>query len=242
MFDALSAITQGDYEPLWSSTTPASTPGRKSFSIWPILGTKEFMSVTLERLRASGLPLTDTFWLLREFFSLAYATPERRRSRKPGCTTPTQPGTRRLVGAVGARQNGMKFLLTEHNLYVRDTVNTLLDRSLALPLTDRDWREFDVAPDQRAWMAWWIEMAHLCYPSAEVITYLYPAAISEAADLGLADREIDHRAQRHAGRRFRRCPSTTPAGPGGNHGKGGATGRGTSPTSLESSPSRAWPT
>ena len=33
-------------------------------------------------------------------------------------------------------------------------------------------------------MAWWIEMAQLCYPSAEVITYLYPDAIAEAADLG----------------------------------------------------------
>jgi glycosyltransferase involved in cell wall biosynthesis len=33
-------------------------------------------------------------------------------------------------------------------------------------------------------MAWWIEMGRFCYPSAELTTYLYPKAISEAADLG----------------------------------------------------------
>jgi len=183
VFNALAAISRGDYEPLWELYDTGINPRTRTFSIWPILGTKEFMSVTIERLGGLGLPMTDTFWLLREFFSLAYAllSIEVPKARVYHAHT---TGYASLLGAVGARQNGTKFLLTEHNLYVRDTVNTLLDRSLALPLTDRDWREFDVPPDQRAWMAWWTEMAHFCYPSAEVITYLYPAAISEAADLG----------------------------------------------------------
>jgi hypothetical protein len=183
VFNALSATTRGEYEPLWELYDTGINPRTRTFSIWPILGTKEFMSVTIERLGGLGLPMTDTFWLLREFFSLAYAllSIEVPKARVYHAHT---TGYASLLGAVGARQHGMKFLLTEHNLYVRDTVNTLLDRSLALPLTDRDWREFDVPPDQRAWMAWWTEMAHFCYPSAEVITYLYPAAISEAADLG----------------------------------------------------------
>lgn len=89
-----------------------------------------------------------------------------------------------LVGAAAARQNGTSFFLTEHNLYVRDTVNTMLDRSMALRLTERDWREFDVTPTERAWMAWWIEMGRFCYPSADHITYLYPDAIEEARALG----------------------------------------------------------
>ncbi len=183
VFNALSAITRGDYEPLWELYDRGINPRTRTYSIWPILGTKEFMSATLERLGGLNLPMTDTFWLLREFFSLAYAllSIEVPRARVYHAHT---TGYASLLGAVGAHQNGRKFLLTEHNLYVRDTVNTLLDRSLALPLTDRDWREFDVPPDKRAWMAWWTEMAHFCYPSAEVITYLYPAAISEAADLG----------------------------------------------------------
>lgn len=55
---------------------------------------------------------------------------------------------------------------------------------MALTVSERDWRDFDVPPTQRAWMAWWIEMARFCYPCAEYITYLYPAAVTEAADLG----------------------------------------------------------
>ena len=76
------------------------------------------------------------------------------------------------------------FLLTEHNLYVRDTINTLLERNMALPVTALDWRTMDVSPIERAWMMWWIEMGRFCYPSAEAITYLYPKAILEGADLG----------------------------------------------------------
>jgi glycosyltransferase involved in cell wall biosynthesis len=183
LFDALWAITRGDYAPFWALYDLGMNPRTRSFSMWPILGTKEFMAVTLQRLGPLGLPFTDTFWLLREFFSLAFAllSVELPKARVYHAHT---TGYASILGAVGAHQHERKFLLTEHNLYVRDTVNFLLDRSLALPLTDRDWREFDVAPDQRAWMAWWIEMAHLCYPSAEVITYLYPTAIAEAAELG----------------------------------------------------------
>jgi polysaccharide biosynthesis protein PelF len=55
---------------------------------------------------------------------------------------------------------------------------------MALSITSQDYRTFDVTAEQRAWMAWWIEMGHFCYPSAQVITYLYPTAITEAAELG----------------------------------------------------------
>jgi glycosyltransferase involved in cell wall biosynthesis len=183
IFDALAQIPSGNYDLMWELYDAGINPRTRQYSLWPILGTKEFMMAAQDRLRGVGMPFVETFWLLREFFSLAYAilsvnVPDARVYHAH--TT----GYASLLGAIGARQNDSSFLLTEHNLYVRDTVNTLLDRSLALPLTKHDWREFDVPPDKRAWMAWWIEMARLSYPSAEVITYLYPDAITEAADLG----------------------------------------------------------
>jgi len=183
LFDALAAIVTGDVAPFWQLYDEGLNPRTRSFSMWPILGTKEFMSTAMHRLQSLGLTFTDTFWLLREFFSLGYAllSTDVPKARVYHAHT---TGYASLLGAAGARQNGGKFLLTEHNLYVRDTVNFLLDRSMDLPLTDRDWREFDVPPTERAWMAWWIEMAHLCYPSAEVVTYLYPDAITEAVELG----------------------------------------------------------
>ena len=183
VFDALDAVVQGDPEPVWSLYDEGMNPRTRQYPLWALLGTREFMSVMQERLPDLGLSLVETFWLLREFFSLACAVlgSEIPRARVYHAHT---TGYASLLGAAGARQNDGKFLLTEHNLYIRDTINMLLERDLALPVTATDWRTFDVPPTERAWMTWWIEMGRLCYPSAEVITYLYPKAITEAADLG----------------------------------------------------------
>ena len=48
-------------------------PRTRSYPLWALLGTQEFMFASRDRLPKLGLPLTDTFWLLREFFSLACA-------------------------------------------------------------------------------------------------------------------------------------------------------------------------
>ena len=88
-----------------------------------------------------------------------------------------------LISAAAARDNHASFLLTEHNLYVRDTVNTLLDRNMSYPVRVEDPDTFDVTDEQRAWMIWWIQMGRFCYPSTDQITYLYPKAIEEAQGL-----------------------------------------------------------
>ncbi len=183
LFDAAEAAVDGDPGPLWELYDLGMNPRTREYPLWALLGTKEFMLVSADRLKALDLPLVDSFWLMREFFSLACAVLGGDMPRAAVYHAHTT-GYAALLGAAAARQNDTKFLLTEHNLYVRDTVNLMLDRSMALPLTARDWREFDVTPQQRAWMAWWIEMGRFCYPSAELTTYLYPKAISEAADLG----------------------------------------------------------
>ena len=183
VYDVLESILAGETEPTWELYDEGMNPRTQTYPLWALLGTREFMTATRDRLPGLGLPLTDTFWLLRDFFSLACAVlghdfPAARVYHAH--TT----GYASLIGAAAARQNDGKFLLTEHNLYVRDTINTLLDRNMQLPVTLSDWREFEVTPVQRAWMAWWIEMGRLCYPSAAAITYLYPRAITEAVDLG----------------------------------------------------------
>ena len=183
IFDALRAILDGDMEPMWQLYDEGMNPRTRTYPLWAVFGSQEFMTASRHQLPTLGLPLVATFWLLREFFSLACAI--------LGGDLPTAgvyhahtTGYASLLSAAAARQNGTKFLLTEHNLYVRDTVNFMLERSMALTLKVNDWREFDVSATDRAWMAWWIEMGRFCYPSAEAITFLYPKAISEAADLG----------------------------------------------------------
>ncbi|MHA7179936.1 GT4 family glycosyltransferase PelF [Arthrobacter sp. MDB2-24] len=184
LFDALYALSERrEVEPLWELVDEGFNERTRTYPLWALLGTREFMEALSVRMPQLDLSLADSFWTLRNFLSLAYAvlgdTMPRARVYHAHTT-----GYASLLGAAAARDHGTSFLLTEHNLYVRDTVNTLLDRNMALSITSEDYRTFDVTPEQRAWMAWWTEMGHFCYPSAALITYLYPTAITEAARLG----------------------------------------------------------
>ncbi len=183
VFDALERILAGDMSLMWDLYDEGMNPRTRTFPLWALLGTKEFMAAVRDRLTGLGLPLVDTFWLLREYFSLACAVMSEDLPKARVYHAHTT-GYASLLGAAAARQNDTSFLLTEHNLYVRDTVNLMLNRSMALTLNAQAWRDFDVTAQERAWMAWWIEMGRFSYPSAEAITYLYPKAITEAADLG----------------------------------------------------------
>lgn len=183
-FDALFALADdADVEPLWTLLDEGMLESTREFPLWALLGTREFMLALTRRLPQLALSLSDAFWLVRGFFSLAHAVLSETMPRARVYHAHTT-GYASLIGAAAAREHRAAFLLTEHNLYVRDTVNTLLDRNMALSLTSTDYRTFDVETEQRAWMAWWTEIGHFCYPSASLITYLYPSAITEAAALG----------------------------------------------------------
>lgn len=184
LFDALYALSEHrDTEPLWELIDEGLNERTREYPLWAILGSQEFMHALTVRMPQLNMSLSESFWTLRGFFSLAYAVLGETMPRARVYHAHTT-GYAALLGAAAARDHGTSFLLTEHNLYVRDTVNTLLDRNMALSITSNDYRTFDVSPEHRAWMAWWIEMGHFCYPSAEVVTYLYPTAITEAAELG----------------------------------------------------------
>ena len=184
LFDALDALAeQRETEPLWELIDEGFLQSTRRYPLWSLLGTQEFMQALAVRMPQLNLSLADSFWTLRNFLSLAYAVLGETMPRARVYHAHTT-GYASLLGAAAAREHGRSFLLTEHNLYVRDTVNTLLDRNMALSITSEDYRTFDVTAEQRAWMAWWTEMGHFCYPSASLITYLYPTAITEAARLG----------------------------------------------------------
>ena len=180
---ALLALAQdGQTEPLWDLISEGLSASRR-YPVWAILGTREFMEAYHDMMPDLGMSMTDIFWCLRDFFSLAYAVlaePVPRAQVYHAHTT----GYAMLLGVNAAREHGTKVLLTEHNLYVRDTVNTLLERRLDLNVRLTDYRTFDVTGRERMWMAWWLEMGRLCYPYAYASTYLYPRAITEATELG----------------------------------------------------------
>ena len=180
---ALLALAQdGQTEPLWDLISEGLSASRR-YPVWAILGTREFMEAYHDMMPDLGMSMTDIFWCLRDFFSLAYAVlaePVPRAQVYHAHTT----GYAMLLGVNAAREHGTKVLLTEHNLYVRDTVNTLLERRLDLNVRLTDYRTFDVTGRERMWMAWWLEMGRMCYPGAYASTYLYPRAITEANELG----------------------------------------------------------
>ena len=180
---ALLALAQdGQTEPLWDLISEGLSASRR-YPVWAILGTREFMEAYHDMMPDLGMSMTDIFWCLRDFFSLAYAVlaePVPRAQVYHAHTT----GYAMLLGVNAAREHGTRVLLTEHNLYVRDTVNTLLERRLDLNIKLTDYRTFDVTGRERMWMAWWLEMGRLCYPYAYASTYLYPRAITEANELG----------------------------------------------------------
>ena len=178
----LSLAQDGQTEPLWDLISEGLSASRR-YPVWAILGTREFMEAYHDMMPDLGMSMTDIFWCLRDFFSLAYAVlaePVPRAQVYHAHTT----GYAMLLGVNAAREHGTRVLLTEHNLYVRDTVNTLLERRLDLNVRLTDYRTFDVTGRERMWMAWWLEMGRLCYPYAYASTYLYPRAITEANELG----------------------------------------------------------
>ena len=178
----LALAQEGRTEPLWEIISEGLSASRR-YPIWAILGTREFMEAYHDMMPDLGMSMTDIFWCLRDFFSLAYAVlaePVPRAAVYHAHTT----GYAMLLSVNAAREHGTRVLLTEHNLYVRDTVNTLLERRLDLNIKLTDYRTFDVTGRERMWMAWWLEMGRLCYPYAYSSTYLYPRAITEANELG----------------------------------------------------------
>jgi glycosyltransferase involved in cell wall biosynthesis len=184
VFAALDAVVAGDCEPLWALYDQSMNPRTRRYSLWPLLATQEFMSLATQRFADIDVPFTSLFWLLREFFSLACAIcgPDFPSADVYHSHTTGYAG---LLAAVAARQNGGRVLLTEHNLYTRDTINCLLDRNMNTVVSARDWQvDTEVAPEQRCWMAWYTEIGRLTYKAADYITYLYPTAIGEAAGLG----------------------------------------------------------
>ena len=195
LFAALDDHMAGDDGPLWSLYDDGINPLTRSFRLWPLMSTQRFMSRALTQFAASGMSVTDLFWKIRELGSLAFAATDERFPIARVYHAHTT-GAAALLSAAAARQNGGQFLLTEHNLYTRDTINHALGRSMATVVRENDWKTEFTYPevstgeilsptrDMRAWMLWWTQLGKIAYRSADLITYLYPEAIGEAGGLG----------------------------------------------------------
>ncbi len=179
---ALGAVCADNFRPFWDLYDAHINPRTSSTPLWPLLSARELMRL-VERVCPPSTSLAELFWLLRELTSQTFAVAGADYPRAAVYHAHTS-GYAALAGAVAAHQNRARFLLTEHNLYVRDTINERIGRSMALPVTRSDWVTADVSVQDRAWMAWLTEMTTIAYHAADELTYLYPEALDEAARLG----------------------------------------------------------
>lgn len=179
---ALEAIFADDCEPFWEMYDRYINPRTREMSLWPLFATREWMRL-VEQIAPADKPLASTFWELRNLVAQTYAIASFDYPQAHVYHAHTSAYAA-LAGALAARQNDGKFVLTEHNLYVRDTINERIGRSMALPIARSDWLTFDVPIEERMWMAWLTEMTTVAYDAASEITYLYPEALEEAAALG----------------------------------------------------------
>lgn len=196
LFAAIDAHREGNDEPLWSLFDDGINPLTRTFDLWPLISTEWFMDGAVARF-GGQLPLSTLFWRLRDFASIAAALTSREFPKAKAYHSHTSGGAA-LLAAAAARQHGAGFLLTEHNLYARDAINLMLNRSGSTVVTRDTWHELDhfvggdsvnpvalrVTPEQRAWMAWTTAISEIGYRAADAITYLYPEAIVEAEGLG----------------------------------------------------------
>ncbi|WP_075724866.1 GT4 family glycosyltransferase PelF [Corynebacterium aquilae] len=182
--EALAACGEERVEPLWEIYRTAANPLTATRTVWPVLGTEEFMQLALQIVGDDReVTVGELFWAVRDLFSLAFSLCSRVYPTASVYHAHTT-GYASFVAAAAAEQNQGSFLLTEHNLYVRDTVNTLIDRRMDLPVTLNSPEELSRTAIEKLWIRWWTDMGAFLYPSADHITYLYPAAIEEAKALG----------------------------------------------------------
>lgn len=183
LYHALELGREGDSEPLLSVYDDLVNPLTRKRRLWPALQTKATMERVLSFVgHADDISLGEAFWQVRDFFSLAFALVDRVQPPADVYHAHTT-GYASLIAAAGAHQRGGRFLLTEHNLYVRDIVNILLDRPLNLNI-DQNAEELARNTKERMWVRWWLRIGKLLYPFAEKSTYLYPQIIDYAEILG----------------------------------------------------------
>jgi len=194
LMDAFDAHLAGDDQPLWSLYDDGINPLTRKFNLFGLISSRSFMEAALRRFGGDRNSMTDVFWRLRDFASLAYAVMSPVFPKAQVYHAHTN-GAAALLAAAAARQQGTSFVLTEHNLYTRDSINYMIKRPMDLPVTASDWcslGEYETVDGttrvpndhDRAWMRWFTGTGVMAYRAADTISYLYPEAIDEAADLG----------------------------------------------------------
>ncbi|NBQ52017.1 MAG: DUF3492 domain-containing protein [Proteobacteria bacterium] len=184
-FDWIDAAMKGDYAPLIDAYSLYMNPLTRKANIWQMMLSPEFMVEFESRVARLGLPLTTTFWLLENFFSISRNLCGRIYPAGTVYHSQTQLYAG-LVAALGAMQHGRKMILTEHGLNVRDSIHYIRMAGQQGAPEDR----MD-DPLKDVWVSWFLELGRFVYSQATFATYQYQRNVDEAISLGLPPSKVE---------------------------------------------------
>jgi glycosyltransferase involved in cell wall biosynthesis len=175
-------------------------PARSRRTLWGLIDTREFKEALVERFRASGLSVSDIFWIHRELLAMAFSLTYRVFPKARLYHAHTQ-GYAGLAAMLASWQHDARFLLSEHALYL-DDVMSQLDKQEACVAGETSvpagagagaahLKHATVHQSRVAVLrAWFDTIGRAVYGAADDVTYLYPRASVEARRYGLGDRPV----------------------------------------------------
>jgi glycosyltransferase involved in cell wall biosynthesis len=171
LFKDLRAAVTGDYSGLMHIYRDLLDPGTRLYSPGRVFRSSEFLIEFEEHCARGSIPLAEAFWVWTNFISAVTRIACQRLpdARVYHAHTQLYAG---LAAAVAAIQNDRPFVLTEHSLNIRDSVN-FVARS--------DMRESKKA----LWDAWFRHLGRFVYSQVDDATYQFERNVIEASELGL---------------------------------------------------------
>ena len=180
IFDSLDKIGEQDFSQIKQLYLSEFSNTNSSIDFHELLSSKEFMEILIERYRALQLPLAELFWLQREFFPLALRLMQFQFPKAKVYHSHTA-GYAGLAAGLASLQQGGKFLLTDHALYIRDMLEYFLKGQKPQGILEvGELAERIRTLKESVWQKWFLNMGELIYHLAHKTTYLYPEILKDA--------------------------------------------------------------
>lgn len=171
IFDYLAAASQGEFTGLFDLYRNFLDPRTRLHSPARVFRSRDFLLEFENYCARNRLPLTEAFWVWQNFTSAVtrIACAKIPDGRVYHAQTQLYAG---FAAALGAIQNDRPFILTEHSLNIRDSVNFVLESDMK-------------ASRKRLWTEWFRHLGKFVYARADHATYQFDRNINEATELGL---------------------------------------------------------
>lgn len=175
-FDGLDSANGGNFLALTEFFFDFVNPETRRQNFWSVCTTREFLIEFEARFVCFDMPLTETFWLTRNFFSLAYAMSRHRYPSGKIYHSQTQLYAG-AIAAIASLQNDRPMVLTEHSLNVRDSINYIFASNHS-------------AGVKSAWQHWFRVLGLFVYQHASGVSYQYQRNVNDATLYGLRPEKV----------------------------------------------------